>query len=209
MTPHEKQVMLFSATLSKDARPICRKFTQTPVEFYIDSESKLPLQGLKQYYLTISETQKNRKLNELLDVLDFNQVIIFVSGVARCNLLNDLLRESNFPSICTHGGLPQSERLARYTSFKEGKSRILVATDIFARGIDFERVNIVVNYDTPNSVEQYLHRVARSGRFGTKGLAITFVSSTSDSAILEQVQTRFEVEVGALPKEIDRSTYAS
>ena len=136
-------------------------------------------------------------------------VIIFVSGVARCKQLNELLLESNFPSICTHGGLAQSERLARYTSFKEGKSRILVATDIFARGVDFERVNIVINYDTPSTVEQYLHRVARAGRFGTKGLALTFVSSKSDSVILEQVQTRFEVEVGELPAEIDRSLYTN
>lgn len=79
MTPHEKQVMLFSATLSKETRPVCRKFTQTPVEFYIDSESKLPLQTLKQYYLTIPEAQKNRKLNELLDALDFNQGVLFRS----------------------------------------------------------------------------------------------------------------------------------
>ena len=73
MTPHEKQVMLFSATLSKDTRPICRKFTQAPVEFYIDCESKLPLHGLKQYYITITPAQKNRKLNDLLDALEFNQ----------------------------------------------------------------------------------------------------------------------------------------
>jgi len=86
MTPHEKQVMLFSATMSKETRPICRKFTQTPVEFYIDSESKLPLHGLKQYYLSIPEAQKNRKLNDLLDLLDFNQgaIIVYTELLANC-----------------------------------------------------------------------------------------------------------------------------
>jgi ATP-dependent RNA helicase UAP56/SUB2 len=84
MTPHEKQVMMFSATLSKEIRPVCRKFTQTPVEIYIDNESKLTLHGLQQYYVKLTEAQKNRKLNDLLDALDFNQVVIFVNGVRRC-----------------------------------------------------------------------------------------------------------------------------
>jgi len=207
MTPHEKQVMMFSATLSKEIRPVCRKFTQHPVEIYVDDESKLTLHGLQQYYVKLTEAQKNRKLNDLLDALDFNQVVIFVSGVRRCRELNKLLTECNFPSICIYGGLDQEERLERYNKFKEYKSRILVSTDIFGRGVDFERVNIVINYDMPKTADQYLHRVGRSGRFGTKGLAITYVSSKDDSAILEQVQSRFEVEITELPDEIDVSTY--
>jgi ATP-dependent RNA helicase UAP56/SUB2 len=206
-TPHEKQVMMFSATLSKEIRPVCRKFTQHPVEIYVDDESKLTLHGLQQYYVKLTEAQKNRKLNDLLDALDFNQVVIFVNGVRRCKELNKLLQECNFPSICIYGGLDQEERLDRYNKFKEYKSRILVSTDIFGRGVDFERVNIVINYDMPKSADQYLHRVGRSGRFGTKGLGITYVSSKEDSEILEQVQSRFEVEITELPDEIDVSTY--
>jgi len=209
MTPHEKQVMMFSATLSKEIRPVCRKFTQHPVEIYVDDESKLTLHGLQQYYVKLTEAQKNRKLNDLLDVLDFNQVVIFVSGVRRCKELNKLLQECNFPSICIYGGLDQTERLERYNKFKEYKSRILVSTDIFGRGVDFERVNIVINYDMPKTADQYLHRVGRSGRFGTKGLSITYVSSKDDSAILEQVQSRFEVEITEMPDQIDVSTYMS
>ena len=111
--------------------------------------------------------------------------------------------------MCIYGGLAQEERLDRYNKFKEYKSRILVSTDIFGRGVDFERVNIVINYDMPKSADQYLHRVGRSGRFGTKGLGITFVSSSEDSSTLEQVQSRFEVEISELPKEIDVRTYMS
>jgi ATP-dependent RNA helicase UAP56/SUB2 len=190
-TPHEKQVMMFSATLSKEIRPVCQKFTQHPVEIYVDDESKLSLDGLQQYYAKLTEKQKNRKLNDLLDSLDFNQVVIFVNGVRRCKELNKLLQECNFPSMCIYGGLAQEERLERYNKFKEYKSRILVSTDIFGRGVDFERVNIVINYDMSKSADQYLHRVGRSGRFGTKGLGISFVSSEEDSQILEQVQSRF------------------
>jgi len=206
-TPHEKQVMMFSATLSKEIRPVCRKFTQKPMEIYVDDESKLTLHGLLQYYVKLTESQKNRKLNDLLDSLDFNQVVIFVNGVRRCKELNLLLNECNFPSICIYGGLAQDDRLDRYNKFKEYKSRILVSTDIFGRGVDFERVNIVINYDMPKSADMYLHRVGRSGRFGTKGLAITFVSSNDDSTILKTVQSRFEVAINELPEQLDSSTY--
>jgi ATP-dependent RNA helicase UAP56/SUB2 len=208
-TPHEKQVLMFSATLPKEIRPVCRKFTQNPKEIFIDNESKLTLHGLQQFYIQLKENQKNRKLNDLLDMLEFNQVVIFVSGVKRCKTLNTLLQECNFPSICTYGGLSQEDRLSRYNSFKEGKSRILVSTDVFGRGVDFERVNIVINYDMPPDADQYLHRVGRSGRFGTKGLAITFVSSSEDVAILDQVQSRFDVSVPTMPETIDTSTYMS
>lgn len=206
-TPHEKQVMMFSATLSKEIRPVCRKFTQHPVEIYVDDESKLTLHGLQQYYVKLTEQQKNRKLIDLLDALEFNQVVVFVNGVRRCKELNKLLIEYNFPAICMYGGLSQEERLDRYNKFKEYKSRIMVCTDIFGRGVDFERVNIVINYDMPEDPDQYLHRVGRSGRFGTKGLGITFVSSSDDSKVLETVQSRFEVEITELPDEIDVSTY--
>jgi len=208
-TPHEKQVMMFSATLDKEIRPVCKKFTTDPIEIYVDDESKLTLHGLQQYYVKLTENQKNRKLNDLLDALEFNQVVIFVNGTRRCKELNRLLVECNFPSMCIYCGLKQEDRGDRYNKFKEYKCCILVSTDMFGRGVDFERVNIVVNYDMPREADQYLHRVGRSGRFGTKGLAITFVSSKEDSTILEKVQSRFEVDVPTLPDEIDVSSYMS
>ncbi|GMN50030.1 hypothetical protein TIFTF001_019179 [Ficus carica] len=208
LTPHDKQVMMFSATLSKEIRPVCKKFMQDPMEIYVDDEAKLTLHGLVQHYIKLLEAEKNRKLTDLLDALDFNQVVIFVKSVSRAAELNKLLADSNFPSICIHSGMSQEERLKRYKNFKEGHSRILVATDLVGRGIDIERVNIVINYDMPDSADTYLHRVGRAGRFGTKGLAITFVSSASDSEVLNQVQSRFEVDIKELPEQIDTSTYS-
>jgi len=206
-TPHEKQVMMFSATLSKEIRPVCKRFCQDPIEVFVDDESKLTLHGLQQYYVKLEEKEKNRKLIDLLDALDFNQVIIFVNGVRRCKELDKLLQDTGFPSMAVYGHLKQQERLNRYNQFKEYKNRILVSTDMFGRGVDFERVNIVFNYDMPTTADQYLHRVGRSGRFGTKGLATTFVSTQEDIDILEQVQSRFEVEVPELPSKVDVSTY--
>merc|ERR1712071_406078 len=171
-TPHEKQVMMFSATLSKEIRPVCKKFMQDPMEVYVDDESKLTLHGLQQHYVKLKDNEKNRKLFELLDVLEFNQVVIFVKSVQRCMALSQLLGEQNFPAIAIHRSMTQEERLSRYQQFKDFKKRILVATDLFGRGMDIERVNIVFNYDMPENSDSYLHRVARAGRFGTKGLGI-------------------------------------
>nr|XP_020772268.1 ATP-dependent RNA helicase DDX39A isoform X1 [Odocoileus virginianus texanus] len=207
LTPHEKQCMMFSATLSKEIRPVCRKFMQDPMEVFVDDETKLTLHGLQQYYVKLKDSEKNRKLFDLLDVLEFNQVVIFVKSVQRCMALAQLLVEQNFPAIAIHRGMAQEERLSRYQQFKDFQRRILVATNLFGRGMDIERVNIVFNYDMPEDSDTYLHRVARAGRFGTKGLAVTFVSDESDAKILNDVQDRFEVNVAELPEEIDISTY--
>ncbi|CAE1292654.1 DDX39B [Acanthosepion pharaonis] len=206
-TPHEKQVMMFSATLSKEIRPVCKKFMQDPMEVYVDDDSKLTLHGLQQHYVKLKDNEKNRKLFELLDVLEFNQVIIFVKSVQRCMALAQLLVEQNFPAIAIHRAMTQEERLSRYQQFKDFQKRILVATNLFGRGMDIERVNIVFNYDMPDDSDTYLHRVARAGRFGTKGLAITFVSDENDAKVLNDVQDRFEVNITELPDEIDISSY--
>lgn len=207
MTPQEKQVMMFSATLPKDLRVVCKKFMQDPMEVYVDDEAKLTLHGLQQHYVKLKEQEKNRKLLELLDHLEFNQVVIFVRSVQRCGALHTLLSEQNFPSIAIHRGMPQEERLSRYQQFKDFQKRILVATNLFGRGMDIERVNIVFNYDMPEDSDTYLHRVARAGRFGTKGLAITFVSDETDAKTLNDVQDRFDVNITELPEEIEVGTY--
>jgi len=207
LTPHEKQVMMFSATLSKEVRPVCKKFMQDPMEVYVDDDSKLTLHGLQQHYVKLKEAEKNRKLFELLDLLEFNQVIIFVKSVQRCMALAQLLVDQNFPAIAIHRAMTQEERLSRYQSFKDFQKRILVATNLFGRGMDIERVNIVFNYDMSEDSDTYLHRVARAGRFGTKGLAITFVSDEGDAKTLNEVQERFEVNITELPEEIDVASY--
>lgn len=188
-------------------RPICKKFMQNPLEIYVDDEAKLTLHGLQQFYVQLDEREKNRKLNELLDSLEFNQVCIFVKSVPRANELNRILINCNFPSICIHSQMSQEERIKRYKSFKDFEKRIMVATDIFGRGIDIERVNIVINYDMPDSADTYLHRVGRAGRFGTKGLGITFVSSEKDTETLNDVQSRFEINITPLPEDVDVSSY--
>ncbi|CAE8739600.1 unnamed protein product, partial [Polarella glacialis] len=220
-TPKKKQVMMFSATLGQDTRALCKKFMQGPHEITVDAESKLRLDGLLQYYVKLDERAKNKKLIDLLDVLEFNQVVIFVKSVKRALALDGLLQEQNFPSMTLHP-LPAnfahkarkddvitatSGRIDRFQAFKEFKKRILVSTDVFGRGMDVERINIVINYDMPEDSDAYLHRVGRAGRFGTKGLAVTFCSTEKDSEVLAKVQERFEVNIGEVPDKIDTTSY--
>mmetsp|Transcript_102826 Transcript_102826/g.178345 ORF Transcript_102826/g.178345 Transcript_102826/m.178345 type:complete len:440 (-) Transcript_102826:74-1393(-) len=206
-TPKKKQVMMFSATMSDEMRGVCKKFMHDAHEIRVDEESKLTLHGLLQYYAKLDEKAKNRKLNDMLDALEFNQVVIFVKSVQRAIALDKLLVECNFPSVAIHSGLGQEDRITRYKQFKEFQKRIMVSTDLFGRGIDIERVNIVINYDMPDESDSYLHRVGRAGRFGTKGLAITFVSTDEDMDVLKKVQERFEVNIGEMPASIDTTSY--
>lgn len=148
-------------------------------------------------------------------MLDFNQVIIFTKAPERATVLTQLLCDCNFPAIASHGKLKTEQRLAAYKKFKDLSTRILVSTDMYGRGVDFEKVNVVINYDMPTGMgdklgqaaDNYLHRVGRSGRFGTKGLAVTFVATEEDVKALEEVQSRFEVQISELPESIDCSSY--
>merc|ERR1712194_116484 len=220
-TPKKKQVMMFSATISADTRMICKRFMQSPHEITVESEAQLTLHGLLQYYVKLDEKEKNKKLVDLLDSLEFNQVVIFVKSPMRARALDSLLQDCNFPSMTLHslpkqfskmgkkGDVvkPDADRLARLQQFKNFEKRILVTTDMFGRGMDVERINIVIQYDMPSDDTAYLHRVGRAGRFGTKGLALTFVASDKDSEVLKQVQSRFEAKIGEMPKDIDTTSY--
>jgi len=207
LTPHSKQVMMFSATLPEEIRTVAKRFMHHPHEIYIKDGAKLTLHGLQQYYVNLMEKEKTRKLMDLLDSLDFNQVVVFVRTPDRAFMLSKLLNDENFPSICTYGKMDQAERIEKYKLFKSFGSRIMVATNLLGRGVDFERVNIVINYDMPEDADTYLHRVGRAGRFGTKGLAISFITEDNDRKVLDAVRKKFVVDLPVLPDKIDSSTY--
>ncbi|XP_055334083.1 spliceosome RNA helicase DDX39B-like [Paramacrobiotus metropolitanus] len=208
-TPAKKQVMLFSATLSKKIMPICEEFVQDPYRHLVDDCAKLTLKHIVQYYVKITEAGKLEWLIHILDTLEYNQIIIFVNTVDRAQMLGTHLFENNYPSVMIHSGMEQIERLARYQQFKSFSSRIMVATDLFGRGMDIERVNIVINYDCPFNSDQYLHRIGRGGRFNRKGLAVTLVSDENDCKNLSAVQDRFDIDIAPIPDELDETLWAN
>lgn len=207
--PREKQVMMFSATMTDELRTVARKFMVEPSEIYVDQRSKLTLHGLTQYFVNVDEAQKTRKLCDILDVVEFNQAIIFTSSVERCEALNRQLQFLKFPSEAVHSRMDQHERLRVYERCKSNNTRIIVSTDLFGRGVDIDRINLVVQYDMASDADSYLHRVGRAGRFGTKGLTICFITKETkeikrenrkytDGEVMKEIQFRFEVMVEEL-----------
>ena len=184
-TPCNKQVMMFTATLPDDTKTVCKKFMRKPVEIIVKEENKEHLEKLQQFYVKLKEDEKNKKLFDVLDSVQFNQVIIFVNSIPRCETLSDILTKNEFPSIAIHADLPQEERIRKFNSFKEFKIRIMVATELYGRGVDFLKVNTVINYDMSIDAEAYVHRVGRAGRFGTKGITITFLASDEDQKVFD------------------------
>jgi ATP-dependent RNA helicase UAP56/SUB2 len=219
-TPREKQVLMFSATMTKELRAVALKFMNKPAEILVDSQSKLTLHGLTQFYVNVEEAGKMRKLCELLDKIEFNQVIIFTKSVERCQALRQQLQSLQFPAAAIHSAMTQPERLKVYEECKASSTRIIVATDLFGRGIDIDKINLVVQFDMASDPDTYLHRVGRAGRFGTKGLTVAFVTSDEhelkrenrkykDADVLKEVQARFEIKMNELTDlaQLDHSLY--
>ncbi|KAK7043548.1 P-loop containing nucleoside triphosphate hydrolase [Favolaschia claudopus] len=140
-----------------------------------------------------------------VDSLEFNQVVIFVQSVARANELDKLLVSCNFPSISIHSGLAQEERYVVCCVIKHSRSVYWLPLISSVADIDVERVNIVMNHYCPPDADSYLHRVGHAGRFGTKGLAVTFVASETDQQVMATIQSPFTVAVPELPDHIDRA----
>ena len=208
-TPCNKQVMMFTATLPDDTKTVCKKFMRKPVEIIVKEENKEHLEKLQQFYVKLKEDEKNKKLFDVLDSVQFNQVIIFVNSIPRCETLSDILTKNEFPSIAIHADLPQEERIRKFNSFKEFKSRIMVATELYGRGVDFLKVNTVINYDMSIDAEAYVHRVGRAGRFGTKGITITFLASEEDQKVFDELLKKYpNIRADVLPEVIDKSIYS-
>lgn len=229
-TKKSKQVMMFSATMAEGVTETCKKYMKkNAIVVQVDTE-QLTLHGLTQYYLKLDADGKDDAIERLMDTIEFNQVVIFCKTFKVCDAVGKRLREQNFPVGVIHGKMRQEKRLQTFEDFKGFKHRILVATDLASRGLDIERVNVVINYDIPednsgskediasktdeerltNGADTYMHRVGRAGRFGTKGLAITFVTGDDDSwdsKTLAAIQERFRVEIGACPDEISKEDY--
>ena len=209
-TKSKKQVMMFTATLSDKMKETSLKFMRAPYHIIaIDDQKRLTLHGLRQFYVEVTEKQKFKYLYMLLNKIDYNQCVIFTSKIDRAKYLNKMLKDAEISSLTIHADMIQKVRNENFKKFKEGGEKILVSTNLLARGIDIERINLVINYDMAESSDTYLHRVGRAGRYNTKGTAITFVTSEEDKKILDDIQKRFEIKIEQLPQKIDESTFAA
>lgn len=196
--PKDTQVCLFSATMPDEVVDITQKFMEKPLNIFVKKD-ELTLQGIRQFYIDVDKDQ--HKYDTLCDIykqLTINQAIIYCNRVRKAQWITDKLRERDFVVSCIHGKMTQVEREMVMNNFRSGSSRVLVATNIIARGIDVQQVSVVINYDLPREKETYIHRIGRSGRFGRKGLAINFVTR-NDIHQLQEIQSYYETVVDELP----------
>lgn len=200
--------MMFTATLNDKMKETALKFMRQPYHIiFIDDQKRLTLHGLKQFYVEVNEKQKFKYLYTLLNKIDYNQCIIFTAKIDRAKYLNKMLKDAEISSLTIHAEMSQKQRIDNFKKFKDGAEKIIVTTNLFARGIDIERINLVINYDMAETSDTYLHRVGRAGRYNTKGTAITFVNTEDDHKILDDIQKRFEIKIEQLPQKIDESTF--
>ncbi|KAK8795690.1 hypothetical protein WA158_000347 [Blastocystis sp. Blastoise] len=202
-SPRDKQVMMFTATLNEDIAIQCQKFMVNPAKLVVLDEKK-DFKGLKQYYFECPADDKLSKLEDLLDHVNFNQVAIFCNSTYSAKSVYKYLIDRSFPPmVLIYGGLNQQQRLHRFEEFKSFKARILISTNLLGRGIDVEKINLVINYDFPQEAATYLHRVGRAGRFGTEGIAISFIATPEDMNIKEEVVKTYNTVINPLPENID------
>ena len=201
--PRDVQLVLVSATMPKEVLELAEKFLRDPEKILVE-KTKLTLDGLKQYYVETDETSNEggKKLPVLMDLLNpisNNQTVIFVNTKRRADFVTQTLAESGYSPSAIHSDMSTEDRKEIMESFYNGRSRILIATDLIARGIDVQQVSIVINYDMTENWETYLHRIGRAGRFGRKGISINFVSK-DDKELLIKIEEHYNTKIIELPR---------
>ncbi|KAL6136384.1 hypothetical protein ACLB2K_061679 [Fragaria x ananassa] len=195
------QVCLISATLPNEILEMTKLFMTDPVRILVKRD-ELTLEGIKQFFVSVErEDWKFDTLCDLYDTLTITQAVVFCNTKRKVDWLSEKLRSNNFTVSSMHGDMPQKERDAIMKDFKNTESRVLVTTDVWARGIDVRSVSLVINYDLPNNRELYIHRIGRSGRFGSKGVAINFVKN-DDIKILRDIEQYYSTQIDEMPMNV-------
>ncbi|EJU06331.1 DEAD-domain-containing protein [Dacryopinax primogenitus] len=196
--PPATQVVVLSATLPYDVLEMTTKFMTDPIRILVKRD-ELTLEGIKQFFVAVEkEDWKFDTLCDLYDTLTITQAVIFCNTRRKVDWLTNKMREANFTVSAMHGEMPQKERDAIMQEFRSGESRVLITTDVWARGIDVQQVSLVINYDLPSNRENYIHRIGRSGRFGRKGVAINFVT-IDDVRILRDIEQYYGTQIDEMP----------
>jgi len=196
--PNNVQIALFSATMPKDLHDLTSTFMKNPTRILVKND-ELTLQGIAQYYINLEDdTHKYETIKDIFSGLSISQAIIYCNSVNRVNDLEEAMITDNFPVKKIHGKMNDQERKSVYKEFKSGGCRVLITSDLFARGIDVQQVSIVINFDIPRDENTYLHRIGRSGRWGRKGIAINF-QTKYDTNRLSRFEKHYETQIMEMP----------
>ena len=192
------QVCLFSATMPQELHALSEKFMRNPVKILVHAE-QLTLEGICQYHIALEDDDgKFATLQDLFKTISMSQCIIYCNSVKRVSDLTEAMVLKGYPACCIHSGMDKDARDDAYDNFKAGKYRVLISSDVTARGIDIQQVSTVINFDLPKSVHTYLHRIGRSGRWGRKGTGISFVTRR-DVRQMKEIEVFYNTNICELP----------
>ena len=199
------QVCLFSATLPEELHALASNFLRNPVKILVKSE-QLTLEGIVQHLIALEDdSHKYTTLKDIFNMISVTQTIIYCNSIKRVTDLTEAMVQDNFPVCCIHSGMEKSERDAAFRDFKGGKHRVLISSNVTARGIDVQNVGVVINFDVPKDVHTYLHRIGRSGRWGRKGVAINFVTRW-DIKKIKEFEVYYNTAITEMPSTINVSS---
>lgn len=199
--PGDVQVGLFSATMPPECLEITKRFMNNPVNILVKQE-ELTLQGINQFFINCEREQwKYETLCDLYKDINITQAVIFCNARRKVEWLTERMTNDEFTVSRTHGSIDPRDRRQIMEEFRTGSSRVLITTDLLARGIDVQQVSVVINYDLPRNRENYLHRIGRSGRFGRKGLAINFVTA-DDLRDLREIEKFYDTQIDPMPVDV-------
>lgn len=192
------QICLFSATLPTEIQNLTEKFLREPLKILVKTE-QVTLEGIRQFYVAIeNDNQKYDTLKDIFGQISVSQCIIYCNSIKRVTDLCEALQKDNFPVGCIHSGMEKEDRQKSYDDFVKGGTRVLISTNLTARGIDVQQVSTVINFDVPNDIHTYIHRIGRSGRWGRKGMGINFITRR-DIRKIKEIEEYYETQIDELP----------
>ena len=196
------QVALVSATLPDSINAIVDKIMRNPVRISVKREA-LTLEGIAQYYIAVDDDrQKYATLKDLYGLISISSSIIYCNSVKRVQDLYEAMKEDDFSVCRIHSGMDKEERATAFEDFRVGRTRVLISSNVTARGIDIQQVSVVVNFDVPKCVNTYLHRIGRSGRWGRKGVGINMITRR-DVAKLKEIEQYYSTQISEMPGNVD------
>uniref|UniRef100_A0A1L8DH04 Eukaryotic initiation factor 4A n=1 Tax=Nyssomyia neivai TaxID=330878 RepID=A0A1L8DH04_9DIPT len=201
MLPPDVQVILLSATMPADVLEVSKYFMRDPVRILVKKE-ELTLEGIKQFFVNVEKEEwKIGTLCDLYGTLSITQSVIFCNTRRKVDFLTEQMTSQEFTVSAMHGDMDQRERDIIMKQFRTGSSRVLITTDLLARGIDVQQVSLVINYDLPTNRDNYIHRIGRGGRFGRKGVAINFVTE-EDKRTLRDIEQFYNTKIEEMPANV-------
>ena len=199
--PEKTQIAIYSATMPNEILLLTKEFMKDPLKILVKKED-LTLEGVSQYYISLeTEQEKYETLCDLYKEISVGQSMIYCSSKKKVIWLSEKLSEEGYPVSSIHGDITQVDRDKIMKNFRKGETRVLITTDLLARGIDIRAVTLVINYDLPEDMQSYIHRIGRTGRFGRKGWAINFVMKTDDK-YMRSIENYYQTQISEMPASI-------